>query len=85
MDIHKGLNHVRLVRESALKDYEEFRRLFPHIPDKYDPEILWRAWGGDKGALHLIYGERIPPEKVAESDIGKFLCEYNIAKAKEGK
>lgn len=85
VDIHKGLNHVRLVRESALKDYEEFRRLFPHIPDKYDPEILWRAWGGDKEALHLIYGERIPPEKVAESDIGKFLCEYNIAKAKEGK
>ena len=85
VDIHKGLNHVRLVRENALKDYEEFRRLFPHIPDKYDPEILWRAWGGDKEALHLIYGERIPPEKVAESDIGKFLCEYNIAKAKEGK
>nr|DAJ26558.1 MAG TPA: hypothetical protein [Caudoviricetes sp.] len=85
VDIHKGLNHVRLVREGALKDYEEFRRLFPHIPDKYDPKILWRAWGGDKEALHLIYGERIPPEKVAESDIGKFLCEYNIAKAKEGK
>ena len=85
VDIQKGLNHVRLVREGALKDYEEFRRLFPHIPDKYDPKILWRAWGGDKEALHLIYGERIPPEKVAESDIGKFLCEYNIAKAKEGK
>ena len=85
VDIHKGLNHVRLVREGALKDYEEFRRLFPHIPDKYDPKILWSAWGGDKEALHLIYGERIPPEKVAESDIGKFLCEYNIAKAKEGK
>lgn len=81
--IYKGLDRIRLVRENALKDFQAFRRLFPYLPDKYDPEVLWRAWRGDGDALRSIYGEHLPPSEVSHKDIGEYLCEYNVAKAKE--
>ena len=78
-----GTLEVRKKAEEAKKNYEAFCRFFPYLPDAYDPRVLWKAWGGDANALHRIYGTDIPPADVAERDIGKYLCEYNIAKSRE--
>lgn len=83
VDIFKGIDHVNHVRENALKDYQAFRKLFPYMPDEYEPKVLWKAWRGDIDALHSIYGKQLPPDSVSHRDIGKYLCKYNIAKAKE--
>ena len=69
--------------EEAMQSFEAFLKFFPHLPEKYDAKVLWRAWGGDNEALHKIYGEKIPAKDVAEMDIGMYLCNYNIAKDKE--
>ena len=39
--------------------------------------------GGDADALRQIYGANVPPADIAERDIGRYLCEYNIAKSRE--
>lgn len=78
-----GTLGVRDRAEEAKQDYGAFCKFFPHLPAEYNPKVLWKAWGGDIGALHLIYGDEIPPADIAEKDIGSYLCDYNIAKSKE--
>lgn len=82
-DIVTGVQNTRKEREKAKQDFKTFCELFPYLPDKYEPMVLWKAWGGNKEALRKIYGESIPPPDVAEMDIGMYLCNYNIAKTKE--
>ena len=82
-DIVTGVQNTRREREKAKQDFKAFCELFPYLPDKYEPMVLWKAWGGNKEALRKIYGESIPPPDVAEMDIGMYLCNYNIAKTKE--
>ena len=82
-DIVTGVQNTRREREKAKQDFKTFCELFPYLPDKYEPMVLWKAWGGNKKALRKIYGESIPPPDVAEMDIGMYLCNYNIAKTKE--
>ena len=82
-DIVTGVQNTRKERETAKQDFKTFCELFPYLPDKYEPMVLWKAWGGNKEALRKIYGESIPPPDVAEMDIGMYLCNYNIAKTKE--
>lgn len=82
-DIVVGSQRIQSEREEAKKDFKAFCKLFPYLPDKYKPEVLWKAWRGDKDALREIYGESIPEADVAEMDIGLCLCNYNIAKSKE--
>lgn len=78
-----GTLGVRDRAEEAKQDYGAFCKFFPYLPAEYNPKVLWKAWGGDIGALHLIYGDEIPPADIAEKDIGSYLCDYNIAKSKE--
>ena len=66
-----------------MQSFEAFLKFFPYLPDRYPPEVLWRAWRGDNEALQTIYGDKIPAKEVAEKDIGMYLCNYNIAKSKE--
>nr|DAO27839.1 MAG TPA: hypothetical protein [Caudoviricetes sp.] len=82
-DIVTGVQNTRKEREKAKQDFKTFCELFPYLPDKYEPMVLWKAWGGNKEALRKIYGESIPPPDIAEMDIGMYLCNYNIAKTKE--
>ena len=82
-DIVTGVQNTRREREKAKQDFKTFCELFPYLPDKYEPKVLWKAWGGNKEALRKIYGESIPPPDVAEMDIGMYLCNYNITKGKE--
>ena len=82
-DIVTGVQNTRREREKAKQDFKAFCELFPYLPDKYEPKVLWKAWGGNKEALRKIYGESIPPPDVAEMDIGMYLCNYNITKGKE--
>lgn len=82
-DIVLGTKGIKNAREEAMQSFEAFLKFFPHLPEKYDAKVLWRAWGGDNEALHKIYGEKIPAKDVAEMDIGMYLCNYNIAKGKE--
>lgn len=78
-----GTMKVREKTEVAKRDYTAFCEFFPYLPECYDPVILWKAWGGDKEALHQIYGDNIPVSEIAEKDIGSYLCDYNISKTKE--
>ena len=78
-----GTLEVRKKAEEAKKNYEAFCRFFPRLPDAYNPHVLWKAWGGDADALRQIYGANVPPADIAERDIGRYLCEYNIAKSRE--
>lgn len=78
-----GTMKVREKAEFAKQDYIAFCEFFPYLPECYDPVILWKAWGGDKEALHQIYGDNIPVSEIAEKDIGSYLCDYNISKTKE--
>ena len=82
-DIVTGVQNTRREREKAKQDFKAFCELFPYLPDKYEPKVLWKAWGGNKEALRKIYGESTPPPDVTEMDIGMYLCIYNIAKGKE--
>ena len=82
-DIVTGVQNTRREREKAKQDFKAFCELFPYLPDKYEPKVLWKAWGGNKEALRKIYGESTPPPDVTEMDIGMYLCNYNIAKGKE--
>lgn len=82
-DIVTGVQNTRREREKAKQDCKAFCELFPYLPDKYEPKVLWKAWGGNKEALRKIYGESTPPPDVTEMDIGMYLCNYNIAKGKE--
>ena len=82
-DIVTGVQNTRREREKAKQDFKAFCELFPYLPDKYEPKVLWKAWGGNKEALRKIYGESTPPPDVTEMDIGLYLCNYNIAKGKE--
>ncbi len=82
-DIVTGVQNTRREREKAKQDFKTFCKLFPYLPDKYEPMVLWKAWGGDNEALHKIYGEKIPAKDVTEMDIGMYLCNYNIAKSKD--
>ena len=82
-DIVTGVQNTRRGREKAKQDFKTFCELFPYLPDKYEPKVLWKAWGGNKEALRKIYGESTPPPDVAEMDIAMYLCNYNIAKGKE--
>ena len=82
-DIVTGVQDTRREREKAKQDFKAFCELFPYLPDKYEPKVLWKAWGGNKEALRKIYGESTPPPDVTEMDIGMYLCNYNIAKGKE--
>ncbi len=82
-DIVTGVQNTRKEREKAKQDFKTFCELFPYLPDKYEPMVLWKAWGGNKEALRKIYGEKIPAVDVAEMDIGMYLCNYNITKGKE--
>lgn len=82
-DIVTGVQNTRREREKAKQDFKAFCELFPYLPDKYEPKVLWKAWGGNKEALRRIYGESTPPPDVTEMDIGMYLCNYNIAKGKE--
>lgn len=82
-DIVLGAQSVKEEREKAKRDFKAFCEFFPYLPEQYNPIVLWKAWGGDKDALQGIYGENIPPIEVAEMDIGRYLCQYNIAKNKE--
>lgn len=82
-DIVTGVQNTRREREKAKQDFKAFCELFPYLPDKYEPKVLWKAWGGNKEALRKIYGESTPPPDVTEMDIGMYLCNYNIAKDKE--
>lgn len=77
-----GTVKVREQVEIAKRDYTAFCEFFPYLPDKYAPEVLWKAWGGEKDALRQIYGENVPPVEVTEKDIGSYLCEYNIVKSR---
>lgn len=82
-DIVLGTQSIKEEREKAKRDYKAFCAFFPHLPEQYNPITLWKAWGGDKDALQGIYGDNVPPIEVAEMDIGRYLCQYNIAKNKE--
>lgn len=82
-DIVTGVQNTRREREKAKQDFKAFCELFPYLPDKYEPKVLWKAWGGNKEALRKIYGESTPPPDVTEMDIEMYLCNYNIAKGKE--
>ena len=82
-DIVLGTKGIRNTREEAMQSFEAFLKFFPYLPDRYPPEVLWRAWRGDNEALQTIYGDKIPAKEVAEKDIGMYLCNYNIAKSKE--
>ena len=82
-DIVTGVQNTRKEREKAKQDFKTFCELFPYLPDKYEPMVLWKAWGGNKEALRKIYGEKIPAVDVAEMDIGMYLCNYNITMGKE--
>lgn len=82
-DIVLGTKGIRNTREEAMQSFKAFLKFFPYLPDRYPPEVLWRAWRGDNEALQTIYGDKIPAKEVAEKDIGMYLCNYNIAKSKE--
>lgn len=82
-DIVVGVQNARAACEEAKRNFDAFLKFFPYLPEKYEPEILWKAWTGDNDALRKIYGENIPAPEVAEKDIGNYLCDYNIAKSKE--
>ena len=82
-DIVVGVQNARAACEEAKRHFDAFLKFFPYLPEKYEPEVLWKAWKGDNDALHTIYGEKIPAANVAEMDIGMYLCNYNIAKGKE--
>ncbi|CAG9881374.1 hypothetical protein BOVA115_5090 [Bacteroides ovatus] len=82
-DIVLGAKSIQIAREEAMQSFDAFLKFFPHLPEKYTPEVLWKAWKGDNEALHTIYGEKIPAADIAEKDIGMYLCNYNIAKSKE--
>lgn len=82
-DIVLGAKGIQIAREEAMQSFDAFLKFFPHLPEKYTPEVLWKAWKGDNEALHTIYGEKIPAADVAEMDIGMYLCNYNIAKSKD--
>lgn len=82
-DIVMGTKGIEVEREKAKRDYKAFCTFFPYLPEQYNPIVLWKAWGGDKDALHEIYGENIPSIEVADVDIGSYLCQYNIVKNKD--
>lgn len=82
-DIVLGAQSIKEKREKAKRDYKAFCEFFPCLPDEYKPEVLWKAWGGNNEALHEVYGDNIPAADVAEKDIGRYLCNYNIVKSKE--
>ena len=82
-DIVLGTKGIQNAREKAMQSFKAFLMFFPYLPDRYPPEVLWRAWRGDNEALQTIYGDKIPAKEVAEKDIGMYLCNYNIAKSKE--
>lgn len=82
-DIVLGTKGIQNAREKAMQSFEAFLKFFPYLPDRYTPEVLWRAWRSDNEALQTIYGDKIPAKEVAEKDIGMYLCNYNIAKSKE--
>lgn len=82
-DIVIGAQRIQKEREKAKLDFKAFCEFFPYLPDKYKPDVLWKAWGGNKEALREIYGEHIPATEYAEKDIGMYLCNYNIIKSKE--
>lgn len=83
IDIVLGAKGIQIAREEAMQSFDAFLKFFPHLPDRYAPEVLWKAWKGDNEALHTIYGEKIPAADAAEMDIGMYLCNYNIVKGKE--
>lgn len=82
-DIVLGAKSIKDKREKAIANFDLFLEFFPYIPDKYKPETWWKAWGGDKDALMQIYGENIHLIEKAQDDVGRFLCEYNMAKNKQ--
>ncbi len=76
--IVSGIDSVREINKKAKNDFQMFCKLFPHVPKGYSPQIWWNAWKGEVNALKLIYKDKPPSSSVAERDIGKYLCEYNI-------
>lgn len=73
-----GIDKVRELKKRAESDYMAFRELFPMIPEKYNPHILWEAWRGNKKAIQQVYEENVPPPDIVQDDIGRYLCNYNI-------
>lgn len=73
-----GANSIHGLNEKAKNDFKAFCELFPSIPSNYTPNVWWEAWRGNEDALKVIYGPEPPTHNVAENDIGKYLCDYNI-------
>lgn len=44
-DIVTGVQNTRREREKAKQDFKAFCELFPYLPDKYEPKVLWKAYG----------------------------------------
>ena len=53
-DIVLGAKSIQIAREEAMQSFDAFLKFFPHLPEKYTPEVLWKAWKGDNEALHTI-------------------------------
>ncbi len=78
-----GVESIRELNKKAKNDFKAFCELFPKLPSDYTSNIWWEAWRGNIDAIKAIYGPDPPDTKEAETDIGKYLCEYNIYKNKE--
>lgn len=77
-----GVEKTRDLAEKAKEDIAVFRELFPETPPQCSHEVWWKAWKGEREALKLIYGSSVPSVDIAMTDIGKYLCSYNIKKHK---
>ena len=73
-----GVGSIRELNKKAKTDFKAFCELFPKLPNKYSPQIWWKGWRGEKDALKVIYGDDPPKADIAERDIGKYLCEFNV-------
>jgi hypothetical protein len=81
--IVSGANSVIKINQKAKSDFNEFCALFPDLPKEYPPQTWWKAWRGEEDALDLVYGgKRRPAWRNPETDIGEYLCEYNISQKK---
>lgn len=77
-----GVEKSRDLAEKAKEDIAVFRELFPEAPPQCSHEVWWKAWKGEREALKLIYGSSVPSVDIAMTDVGKYLCSYNIQKHK---
>lgn len=75
-----GVESIREFNKKAKNDFKAFCELFPKLPSDYTSKIWWEAWRGNIDAIKAIYGPNSPSVKEAETDIGKYLCDYNIQK-----